>query len=343
MNLIIRLIILNATCLLVSCASPYTSNPWETPNRYIRIPLSEQEQFNASLQPCIEHARKTFAEANDRFQNGLPEGGVFYAIVFNDQQGTSYIEVDSSDSDLVRGYVNLGNSIKGEVYTAGDNIILPQSDLVDWSITYPDRPADGNLLSKYMLLKQDGLAMGDCDPTDIELQRYRYFAVNYSFVPPGIDGWELGEPEDGADVIMQEKDKDLDEINTINSSRYRISPSISDQQLIEQVRAFGEYGNEEGVRYNVVKLEADTYTKNETRCARAQHTVEDKEALLAKSDQRGFMVRDVQTLLCVHPIAKQVAIVLDYSHSHHPGKRDSEFINKANKVFESLAFTTQYY
>ena len=343
MNLIIRLIILNATCLLVSCASPYTSNPWETPNRYIRIPLSEQEQFNASLQPCIEHARKTFAEANDRFQDGLPRGGVLYAIVFNDQQETSYIEVDSSDTGSISGYVNFGNSINGENYSTGGNITLPRSDLIDWSITYPDRPAEGNLLSKYILLKQDGLAMGDCNPTHIELQRYRYFAVSYSFVPPGTDDWELGEPEDGADVIMQEKDKDLDEINTINSSRYRISPGISDQQLIEQVRAFGEYGSEEGIRYNVVKLEADTYTKNETRCARAQHTVEDKEALLAKSNKRGFMVRDVQTLLCVHPVAKQVAIVLDYSHSHHPGKRDSEFINKANKVFESLAFTTQYY
>jgi hypothetical protein len=343
MNLIIRLIILSATCLLVSCATPYSSNPWETPNRYIRIPVSEQAQFNASLQPCIEHARKTFTEARYRFQKGLPEGGTFYAIVFNDQEVTSYIEVDSSDSSLIRGYVNFGNSIKGEVYDTGDTIILDQSDLVDWSITYLDRPADGNLLSKYILLKQDGLATGDCNPADTELQHYRYFSVNYSFVPSGTDGWELGEPGEGIDVIMQEKDEDLDEINTISSARYRIPSTNSDQQLIKLVRTFGNYGDEEGVRYNVVKLEADTYIKKETRCVRAQHTVEDKEALLAKSGKRGFMIKDVQTLLCVHPVGKQVAVVLNYSHRHHPGKRDAEFIDQANKVFESLAFTTQYY
>jgi hypothetical protein len=341
MKLIIRLIILNTTCLLASCATPYSSNPWETPNRFIRISVSEQVQFNASLQPCIEHARKTFDEAKYRFQEGLPEGGVFYAIVFNDQKGTSYIEVDSSDSGLIRGYVNFGNSIQGKNYTTGGYIILAQSDLIDWSITYLDRPADGNLISKYMLLKQDGLATGDCDPADTELQHYRYFSVSYSFVPPGTDGWELVGPGERADMIMQEKDKSLDQINTIFSSRYRIPPNNSDQQLIEQVRAFGDYGNEEGVRYNVVKLEADTYTKKEARCARAQQIVEDKKALLAKSGKRGFMIRDVQTLLCVHPADKQVAVVLNYSHSHHPGKRDSEFINKANKVFESLAFTTQ--
>lgn len=343
MNLTIRLIILSATCLLASCATPYVSNPWETPNRYIRIPLSEQTQFNASLQPCIEHARKTYAKARYRFQNGLPDGGAFYAIVFNDQEVTSYIEVNSSGNGLIRGYVNFSNSIKGEVYDTGDSIILDQSDLVDWSITYPDRPADGNLISKYMLLKQDGLATGNCDPADTELQHYRYFSVNYSFVPPGTDGWELGEPGDGIDVMMQEINKDLDEINTISSSRYRISSTNSDQQLIEQVRTFGNYGDEEGVRYNLVKLEADIYTKKEARCARAQHSVEDKEALLAKSGKRGFMIKDTQTLLCVHPMSKQLAVVLNYSYLHHPGKRDSEFINKASKVFESLAFTTQYY
>lgn len=343
MNLITRLIVLNISCLLASCATPYIRNPWETPNRYIRIPASEQAQFNASMQPCIEHARKTFDEAKNLFDDGLPRGGALYAIVLNDQKGTSYIEVDSSEDGLINGYVKFGNSIKGETYTAGDSITMAQADLVDWSITYADRPADGNLLGTYILLKQDGLATRDCDPTDTEIQRYRYFAVNYSFVPPGTDGWELGEPGAGVDVVMEEKDEDLDEINTISSARYRISSTTSDQQLIEHVRAFGKYGDEEGIRYNVVKLEADTYTKTETRCARAQYTVEDKEARLAKAGKRGLMIKDVQTLLCVHPVGKQLAIMLNYSHLHHPGRRDPAFIDKADKVFESLAFTMQYY
>ena len=343
MNLIIRTIVLNATCLLASCATPYLSNPWETPNRYIRISVSEQAQFNASLQPCIDYAKKTFAEAEQRFQDGLPDGGTFYAIVFNDQQGTSYIEVKSSANGLIRGYVNLGNRIKGEGYDAGDSITLNQSDVVNWSITYADRPADGNLISKYMLLRQDGLAMRDCDPVDTELQRYRYFSVNYSFVPPGTDGWQLLEPGEGVDVIMQETDEALGAINTLDSARYRIRSNNSDQQLIDQVASFGNYGDQEGVRYKVVNLEADIYAKRETRCARAQHTVEDQDALPAKSGKQGLMIREVQTLLCVHPIAKQIAVVLNYSHLHHPGKRDFEFIDKADKVFQSLAFTMQYY
>lgn len=343
MNLITRLVILNATCLLVSCATPYLSNPWETPNRYIRIPVSEQAEFNASLQPCIEHARKTFTQARRGFQDGLPGGGNLYVIVFNDQAGTAYIEVDAVDEGMIHGYLNFGNRIKGEVYDAGDTITLNQSELVDWSITYPDRPSDGNLISKYMLLKQDGLAMNDCDPTDIELQHYRYFSVSYSFVPPGTDGWELLEPAAGIDVIMQEKDEALGVINTIDSARYRIRSNNTDQQLIDQVATFGNYGNEAGVRYKLVKLEAALYEKKGTRCARAQHTVEDKQAPLLKSGRRGLMIKEVQTLLCVHPTANQVAVVLNYSHHYRPGERDPEFVDKVDRVFASLAFTMQYY
>jgi hypothetical protein len=239
--------------------------------------------------------------------------------------------------------VNIGNSIKGEYYAAGDSIALSQSDLIDWSITYRNRSADGNLLGKYILLKQDGLATGDCDPASIEFQHYRYFSVSYSFIPPGTDGWQLGDPGEGKDMIMQEQFKDRDEINTITSSRHRIPSITSDEQLIELVSRFGVYDSEEGARYNVVKLEAATYTRQESRCARAQHIVEDKKALLANSGKRGFMIRDVETLLCVHPVSTQVAIVLNYSHLHRPGKRDPEFSNKADKVFKSLAFTTRYH
>lgn len=342
MKLIIQLIILSGAYLIVSCATTYSRNPWETPDRYIHIPSSERAQFNASMSPCIEYARKTFNDALYRFQNGLPEGSAFYAIVFNDPKGTSYIKIDSSDSRFIRGHVQAGNSIKGKSYAAGDYIILAHSDLIDWYIIHRDRPSEGNLIGKYLLLKQDGLAPGACDPHDIEFQRFRYFSMGYSFVPPVAEGWEMKGPAPGAEMGMQQKDENLDEVNTLTSAIYQIEPNKSDQELVELARSVGRYGNEEGVRYNVVKLEAELYLHRQARCARSFHIVEDKKALLSKLGKRGFMIRDVQALVCVHPADDGVAVVLRYSHRHHPGKRDSKFINKANKVFESLAFTTQY-
>ena len=343
MNLVIRLIILMTTCLLASCSMSYSRIPWETPNRYIRIPLSEQEQFNAALQPCTAHARKTFDEANNQFQEGLPGEGIFYAIVYNDQKESIYIEVDSSEDEEIRGYVNFGNVIKGETYAIGDEIVVARSDLIDWTINYQDRPADGNLLGKYLLLKQDGLVSGDCDPSDPALQHYRYFAVDYSFIPPGTDGWQLGDPGERRDMLMQERNKDRNEVNTITSSRFGIPTSITDEQLIQLIKKAVDYGSEIGVRYQVIELEAEPYARPDTRCARAHHAVEDKQALPANTSKRRLMIRTVETLICIHPAGPKVAVVLNYSHLHLPGKRDPEFIKKADDVFKSLAFTTRYH
>jgi len=147
----------------------------------------------------------------------------------------------------------------------------------------------------------------------------------------------IGPPPE-AEIIFQQKDENLDEINTLSSAFYRLESNKSDQELVESARDLGRYGNEEGVRYNVVKLEAEIYPHRQARCARSLHIVEDKKALLSKSGKRGLMIRDVQSLVCIHPADDGVAIVLRYSHRHHPGKRDPGFTDKANRVFESLAF-----
>jgi hypothetical protein len=50
------------------------------------------------------------------------------------------------------------------LYAPGDNISVNKSEIVDWYIIHKDRPAEGNMIGKYLLLKQDGLAAGTCDP-----------------------------------------------------------------------------------------------------------------------------------------------------------------------------------
>lgn len=342
MKLIIRLIILSTAFLMVSCATTYSSNPWETPNRYVKIPESETAKFNVSMNPCIEYARKTFNEAKNRFQDGLPEGADFFAIVYDDYQATSYLKVKSSDSGFIRGHIDDSRIINGQNYDTGAFVTLAKSDLIDWYIRYVDRPPEGNLLGKYILLKQDGLATGDCDPTDVEFQRYRYFSMDYSFVPPGTDGWEMRGPWGGADMSMQEKGGSLDELNTLFSMRYTIPAIDSIQELVSQTRTHMEIATEDAARYAVLEHEVSAYQKNETMCALSQQVIEDRKALLS-SGKRAPMTREIQALVCLHPNNKYVGIKLNYSHRYHPGKRDPEFVEKANKVFESLAFTTQYY
>lgn len=339
MKLLFRLTILSAAYIIASCATNPTSNPWAYPDRGFTVAsVAENESFIASMQLCMEYANDTFPDALRRYKSGLLGGTRLIAMVLDDDNVISWMTVDNAEGSLVLGHISNRHIIKGRFYAAGDKISVNQTDIVDWYIIYRDRPAEGNLLGKHMLRKQDGLALGDCDPTDIEFQSYRYFSMSYSFVPPGTEGWELSGPREDTEMSMQQKHDDLDEFNTLSSSLYRITPNKSDQELIESARNLGRYGDEEGVRYNVVKLEAEIYPHRQARCARSLHIVEDKQALLSKSGKRGFMIRDVQALVCVHPANDGVAVVLIYSHRHHRGKRDPEFINKASKVFESLAF-----
>jgi hypothetical protein len=44
-------------------------------------------------------------------------------------------------------------------------------------------------------------------------------------------------------------------------------------------------------------------------------------------------------LICVHPAKEKMAVTLSYSHRYHTGHRDPEFIEKAETVFQSLAFS----
>jgi hypothetical protein len=334
-----RLTIVGVAFLVTSCATIPDHNPWEYPNRgYSVSSETEQTQLLASFKPCNEHARDTFPEALHRYTTGLLEGAALIAVVYDDKKYTSQIRVDGAEGNLVHGRMSGRHIVKGRFYVANDKISVNKDDIVDWYVIHQNRPPEGNLIGKYLLLKQDGLAPGDCDPTDIEFQRYRYFSMSYSFVPPGTEGWELMGPWEGTEMSMQEKDENLDEINTLSSSLYRVTPNMSEQKLIESARNLGRHGDKEGDRYNVVNLKAEVYLHRQGRCARSSHVVEDKQALLEKSGKRGFMIRDVQSLVCVHPADEKVAVVIVYSHRHHRGKRDPEFENEASKVFESLAF-----
>lgn len=345
MELGFRLFTAGFACLLAACAGIPSSgpvSPWEYPNRGFSIPSgATQDDFIASLRDCTEYANATFSEAWHRYESAQSKGSGFIAKVIDDKKFYAWIRVHAAEGELIRGQVTGTHIIDGESYATGSRISVRKPDLVDWYIVYKDRPPEGNFIGRYMLLKQDGLAPGDCDPFDIEFQHYRYFSRSYSLVPPATEGWEMKGPSSDAEMIIQQirqEDENLHEINTLSSSVYRLTADISEQELIESARDLGRYGDEEGVRYNVVKLEAENYPHRQARCARSLHIVEDKRALISKSGERGFMIRDVQSLMCIHPVDDAVAVVLRYSHLHRPDKSDPEFNDKANRIFESLAF-----
>ena len=336
-----------------SCASipGDTPSPWDFPGRGYSISSSdEQAHLVASMKPCIDFARDTFPEVLSRYESGLPEGAELKAIVFDDEKYTAQVTVWTVDGTLIHGRLTRMHTIKGKLYGPGDNISINKSEVVDWYIIHQDRPAEGNMIGKYLLLKQDGLAAGACDPHAIEFQRFRFFAQDYSFVPPGTDGWKMRVPREGEDMLMLEKGPGPDELNTLSSTRYRFPFINSNQELVDTTRGFMEYAPEDPDRYTLIEHEIVPYKKKATipvnfnslaMCVVSRQVIADKQALLLDSAEKGTLIRETQTLVCVHPTERDRAVVLNYSHRYQPGNRDPEFISKARRVFESIAFKTR--
>jgi hypothetical protein len=76
-------------------------------------------------------------------------------------------------------------------------------------------------------------------------------------------------------------------------------------------------------------------------CAVSRQTVADRQAALADSGETGLLIRESRTLVCVHPVETDIAVVVNYSHRYLPGNRDPEFVSKADEVFASIAFKTR--
>ena len=348
-----QFILIGVSFLLMSCASIPGDMPsrWDFPGRGYSISSSaEQAHLVASMKPCIDFARDTFPEVLNRFENGLPEGAELKAIVFDDEKYTSQVTVWTIDGNLIHGRMTRVHAIKGKLYAPGDNISIDKSDVVDWYIIYQDRPAEGNMIGKYLLLKQDGLAAGDCDPDDIEFQRFRFFAQDYSFAPPGADGWEMRTPQEGQDMLMLEKGPGPNELNTLSSTRYKFPAISSDRELVDTTRGFMEYTPENPDRYTLIEHEIAPFKQEETifldfnrlaMCVVSRQVIADKQAVLLESGDTGTLIRETQTLVCVHPTETDRAVVVNYSHRYQPGNRDPQFDSKARQVFDSIAFKTR--
>jgi hypothetical protein len=330
--------------LLQACATTSSNeNPWATPDRGFSVSSEkEKTELLAFMQPCVEPARETLPEVALRFKAGFPPETFFYVVARTDNEYNFFVEVKAIDGNRIHGRIQSAADVNGRHYASGDEYSLAIADTVDWLVIYPDRPEEGNLLGKYMLLLQDGLMFGPCNPQDSELQHFRLFRENYSFVPPSGAGWKLHGKYADSDVSLQKDGEGPNELNTIFAVRYKVPLFKTDQELVTKIMEAEKKNLGDPNRYTLKEHTVTAYTEKETRCALSHQVIEDKKALLAKSGERGPMIREILSLVCVHPREWDTAVNLTYSHRYQPGHRDSEFTDKANTIFNSLAFKTYY-
>ena len=117
------------------------------------IKSEELKKFDEAIKPHVEKARKTYSDARDRFLAGLPPKHVFYVTVrLVDPAGRweqVFIEVKEIKDGLIKGLIaNEIQTVSG--YKHGDTYSLPESDLLDWTVSKPDGTEDGNFVGKFL-------------------------------------------------------------------------------------------------------------------------------------------------------------------------------------------------
>lgn len=335
-----------ALLLLTACAGTYVlpENPWSTPVGY--APFSPQIQ--TLMQPCVDHAKDAFPDAVHRFKIGLAPGASLAVISRGTEPGDTgqiYVAVDSISGTQINGRIANSNvRAGGRAYGLGDTYSLPTSSIVDWQIEHLNRPEEGNWHAKYSLLRRDGLIDGDCDPQHREFQQFRLFRDNYSFVPPSGSMWKLrGKHVVGdiaPDMSMQEQGAGPYELNTLSSMRFHETPFYeTESELVAAIHDMERRNFVDDERYTNLEHEVTAYAALEAKCSLSRRVLEDRRALLSRSGDRGPMIREIMELGCIHPSRSDVYVQLTYSHRHQHERGDPDFVDKANRVFESLAFS----
>jgi hypothetical protein len=110
-------------------------------------------QMAALLEPCRRKALGTWPGARSRFQAGLPQHqSLFVTTRLHDARGRMeqvFVAVDRIERDSVAGRVWSDIAVV-QGFRRGQQLVIPESDIVDWMISKPDGSEEGNLMGKFI-------------------------------------------------------------------------------------------------------------------------------------------------------------------------------------------------
>ncbi|MCU1266066.1 MAG: hypothetical protein JWM21_2384 [Acidobacteria bacterium] len=117
------------------------------------VKSAEQKALDEAIKPYVEKARKTYPEAKKRFLAGLPPKHVFFVTTrLHDDGGhweQVFIEVKEIKDGVIKGLIASDiETVSG--YKAGDKYSLPETELMDWTVSKPDGTEEGNFVGNFL-------------------------------------------------------------------------------------------------------------------------------------------------------------------------------------------------
>ena len=116
------------------------------------IPRQWGTEFERLRQPYVEKARKTYPEAKERFQAGLPKGYRFFVTVDFQEHNVhenGFLQV----RQIAKGMVTAIVATKFQKITSpryAESIVIPETRILDWTITSPNGSEEGNYVGKFL-------------------------------------------------------------------------------------------------------------------------------------------------------------------------------------------------
>lgn len=114
---------------------------------------AKQNEIIQAIQPCIAKARETFPEVKQRYLEGKLLGSMFsVTTLLHDNAGHQeaiFIVVRSMQGGRIYGAIaDRVDLVLG--YKLGDPYELPESAILDWTISKPDCTEDGNCIGRLL-------------------------------------------------------------------------------------------------------------------------------------------------------------------------------------------------
>lgn len=117
------------------------------------VKSDQQKALDEAIKPYIEKARKTYPAAKERFLAGLPPKHFFFVTTrLHDAAGhweQVFIAVKEIKDGIITGLIASDiETVSG--YKAGDKYSLPESELMDWTVSKPDGTEEGNFVGNFL-------------------------------------------------------------------------------------------------------------------------------------------------------------------------------------------------
>jgi uncharacterized protein YegJ (DUF2314 family) len=107
--------------------------------------------YDDAIAPYVAKGRATYPAAKKRFLAGLPAGNKFLVRV-RLRQGNkveeSFVEVRSIRNGTISGNIDSIDILTN--YRKGQGMTIPESEIKDWVIQYPNGSEEGNVVGKFL-------------------------------------------------------------------------------------------------------------------------------------------------------------------------------------------------